>query len=1079
MIERRTTRHLSTALGNLLLALTLAGMHPATGTAVAAPPSARSAAALDGSAAAHPSRAAAKSTAEQLAFFKAKVQPLLAARCFKCHGSKLKKPKGGLRLDSRAAILKGGESGPAAVPGDVKKSRLIAAINYQTFEMPPKSKLPAGEIAILTKWVKMGLPFAKGTQPGDLPNPRVVQSFPLEERKKSHWAWRLIRQPELPPVHNRKWAATDIDRFILAKLEAKGLKPNPPADRRTLIRRAYFDLIGLPPTPKDVTEFANDPAPTRKAFGTVVDRLLKSPQFGEHWARHWLDSVRYADTLGHEFDYPLRHAWQYRDYVIRAFNADVPYDQFVKEHIAGDLLKHPRRHPTLGYNESVIGTGFWFLGEDVHAPVDVKGDEASKINNQIDVFSKTFLGLTVACARCHDHKFDAISTKDYYALHGFLQSSHRNTALLDPHGRIHKAVAEIQKLKRAAEQLLALAPLSPSSRSNPSNRVATGRGAGGEGKSGPGNPAPSPRPSPPQRSRTRINAQRGGEGERTKLFADFNGKTFNGWRPTGFAFGDSPTQPGELDVAAAKPQLLEPGVANSRRYADKLGGVLRSPTFTITHDQILYRVKGENARIRLIIDGYVMDEFSALLFKGCLQKVNTGGKWTWLRQAGDVHRYKGHRAHIELIDDGDGWLAVDEIRFADNGSKAESGRRKADKRPPPSAFRLPPSIDDLLKKIHNIQKSLPAAMPVIAMTDGSSEDEHVFIRGSHKNLGPVVPRRMLEAISGPHQKRITKGSGRLLLAERLLDRSDPFPARVIVNRLWHHLTGRGIVASVDNFGVLGQRPTHPELLDYLAYTFSRHSKSSERSASRTNGSRAPLRKASESRLNGRWSIKAMIRRIMLTNTYMMSSTLNPAEEKLDPQNHLLHRMRIRRLEGEAIRDSILAVSHRLQKTMYGPPVPIHLTRFMQGRGKPGHSGPLDGNGRRSIYVIVRRNFLSPMMLAFDTPIPFTAIGRRNVSNVPAQALILMNDPFVIQQAGLWAKRVLAENGSTPVVNIRSMYETAFARPPSADELKNGLRFLQAQAESSGLKGDVWKTNPQVWGDYAHVLFNVKEFIYVQ
>jgi len=1020
-----------------------------------------------------------KPTAEQLAFFNAKVKPLLEARCFQCHGAKVTEPKGGLRLDSRAAILKGGESGPAAVPGDVMKSRLIDAVNYRTFEMPPKSKLPAGEIAILTKWVKMGLPFSKGSgNPVALP----VAKFPLEERKSSHWAWRPIRKPDLPRVRNRKWATTDIDRFILAKLEAKGLTPNPPADRRTLIRRAYFDLIGLPPTPKEVAEFVNDPAPTQKAFATVVDRLLASPHFGERWARHWLDSVRYADTLGHEFDYPLRHAYQYRDYVIRAFNADVPYDQFVREHVAGDLLKNPRRHPTHGFNESVIGTGFWFLGEDKHAPVDVKGEEASKIDNQLDVFSKTFLGLTVACARCHDHKFDAISTRDYYALSGFLQSSRRNTALLDPHGKIRKAVAEIQKLKREGEKLLRTTAFQ-------------GRRVGDALK---------------RRPRKAV-VQKDARG--TKLFADFNGKTFDGWMPTGYAFGESPTQSGEWEVTVADAAsiradagsvrhgqrraplrkasesrlngvFVEPGVANSRRYAEKLGGVLRSPTFTITHDEILYRVKGENARIRLIIDGYVMDEFSPLLFKGCLQKVDTGGKWTWLRQTGDIHRYKGHRAHIELIDDGDGWLAVDEIRFANDGVNAESGNRKADNCPPPSAFRLPPSVGDLLKKIHAIQKTLPDPMPVTAITDGSSEDEHVFIRGSHKNLGPVVPRRMLEAISGANQKRFTQGSGRLELAERLLDPGNPFPARVMVNRLWHHLTGRGIVASVDNFGVLGQRPTHPELLDYLAFTFSRDSKSdvtvADAASVRNGQRRAPLRKASESRLNGRgWSIKGMLRRIMLTNTYMMSSTPNPAAEKIDPQNLLLHRMRIRRLQGESIRDSILAVSHRLDQTQFGEPVPIHLTPFMQGRGKPKRSGPLDGNGRRNIYIIVRRNFLSPMMLAFDTPIPFTAIGRRNVSNVPAQALILMNDPFVIQQAGLWAKRVLAAKDSTPEARIRHMYETAFARPPSAEELKNGLRFLQTQAESSGLKGNAWKTNSQVWSDYGHVLFNVKEFIYVR
>ncbi|MFQ5734564.1 MAG: DUF1553 domain-containing protein, partial [Planctomycetaceae bacterium] len=305
-------------------------------------------------------------------------------------------------------------------------------------------------------------------------------------------------------------------------------------------------------------------------------------------------------------------------------------------------------------------------------------------------------------------------------------------------------------------------------------------------------------------------------------------------------------------------------------------------------------------------------------------------------------------------------------------------------------------------------------------------------RGNHKTPGPVVPRRMLEAVSGSNQAAIKTGSGRLELARRMLDPSNPFPARVMVNRIWHHLTGKGIVASVDNFGVLGQRPTHPELLDHLASTF----------------------------IADGWSIKRMIRRVMLSNTYMMSSTPNPSAEKADPQNLLLHRMRIRRLQGEAIRDAMLAVSHRLDTTMYGPPVPVYLTRFMQGRGRPRRSGPLDGNGRRSIYIAVRRNFLSPMMIAFDTPIPFNAIGRRNVSNVPAQALILMNDPFVVGQAQVWAKRVLAEKAADPRDRIRRMYEAAYSREPTGDELANGVAFLKTQSQSLGLKPTIGRPTPR-------------------
>lgn len=1068
-----------------------------------------------------------------LEFFENKVRPLLKARCYECHSGESKEIKGGLRLDSRALLLKGGETGPAAVVGKPEKSLLIEAIRYESLEMPPRSKMPAGEVAILVKWVKRGLAWPREATPKSaIP---VAKPFPLEQRKKSHWAWHPIRRPEVPAVGDRKWAPTAIDRFVLARLEAKSLTPAQPAPRRVLIRRATFDLIGLPPTPQEVVEFVNDPAPTDKAFAKVVDRLLKSPHFGERWARHWLDLVRYAESLGHEFDYPLHHAYQYRDYVIRALNADVPYNQFVTEHIAGDLLKNPRRHPQLGFNESVIGTGFWFLGEDKHAPVDVKGEEAAKIDNRLDVFSKTFLGLTVACARCHDHKFDAITTKDYYALAGFLQSSHQRVALLDPHGTIGKRTAELARLKGQGEALLRRQQGSADQKSlqrDVANLLLAARGVL-RGRNVTVDDAAMRFRVDPQRLKRlvgllqskdtdrishpfwlwkqvatgsdvefsrrlrralkRIERAKAGSmrsRERSMLFADFNTKDFRKWRATGFAFGGAPTQPGEWDAATGDASPAIPGVVDSSRFSRKLGGVLRSPTFTLNHDQILYRVRGENARIRLIIDGYVMDAFSGLLFSGATLKINTGGKWVWQRQAGDIHRYQGHRAHIEIIDDGNGWLAVDEIRFVNradptpaenpfeltNIGKVNSAEQLAAayaslivaKSETMTADQITlrraafssglfkpdlgiPGFKAIRTKMQAVDATIPAPMRVHAITDGSSEDEHVFIRGSHKSLGPVVPRRMLEAISGPNQPRLTSGSGRLELARRVLAPENPYPARVMVNRVWHHLFGKGIVGSVDNFGVLGQRPTHPELLDHLA---------------------------SEFRRDG-WSLKRLIRRVMLSNTYRQSSEPNAQAVATDPQNTLRHHMPVRRLESEAIRDAMLAVSGRLDKTMYGPSVPVHLTRFMQGRGRPRQSGPLDGNGRRSLYIAVRRNFLPPMMLAFDTPIPFNTIGRRNVSNVPAQALILMNDPFVIQQAERWAKRVLAGNANSPEDRIRSMYQTAFARPATADEIAKGIGFLKSQAKARGANGDAWQRDPRVWADLCHVMFNVKEFIFLQ
>ena len=335
-------------------------------------------------------------------FFEKRIRPLLVNQCFACHSSD-KKKKGGLLLDSRAAALKGGDTGPAFVPNKPEDSLLIKVIGYEDdVKMPPRGKLSAEQIADMTAWIKMGAPW-----PGGETTATIDTSFDLQKRKE-HWAFQPIKQNAAPHVKDAAWPRNDIDRFILAKLEAKGLQPAKPADKRTLLRRITFDLTGLPPTPAEIDAYLSDESPC--AYESVVERLLASPAYGERWARHWLDLVRYAETYGHEFDVDMAESYHYRDYVIRAFNADVPYDRFVTEHLAGDLLPQPRRHPVEKFNESIQATAFWFLGEEKHSPVDLRVDGADRRDNQIDVFAKTFLGLTVSCARCHDHKFDAILT---------------------------------------------------------------------------------------------------------------------------------------------------------------------------------------------------------------------------------------------------------------------------------------------------------------------------------------------------------------------------------------------------------------------------------------------------------------------------------------------------------------------------------------------------------------------------------------------------------------------------------------------------------------------------------------------
>ncbi len=931
-------------------------------------------------------------------FFEARVRPVLANRCQSCHGGA--KVKGGLRLDSRASALAGGDSGPAVVPGKSGDSLLVEAINYaEELKMPPRSKLPAEEIAVLTRWVEQGAPWPAGATSAD---PGGVRPFDLRERAR-HWSLQPVRDHAPPAVEDAAWPITTVDRFLLARLEAREMRPAGDADRRTLIRRVSFDLTGLPPAPAEVEAFVVDPAPD--AYDKLVDRLLASPRYGERWARHWLDLVRFAETSGHEFDYDIPLAYRYRDYAIRAFNADLPYDRFVVEHVAGDLLPDPRRDPATGANESAVATGFFRLHEGVHSPVDLREDAASKVDNQVDVLGKAFLGMTIACARCHDHKFDAITTRDYYALSGYLASSRHALAFLDPPGRIGPRLAELETIR---DEIAARWPV----------------------------PTGPPRP--------------GAAPGADAIFEDFAGSTYAGWSVAGDAFGRGPTTTGSRRIRGDKVEALPPGVAHSGAISDRLRGILRSKTFPLDRPFVHLLASGKGGRINLVVDSF--EKIRSPIYGDLVHNVDHGDGWKWISM--DVRQWAGHPAYIEIDDgatvdftggtsvlrDGRGWIAVDEIRLADGP-------------PPPVPPGLPPDpiapadrpeeLKSLLARYRAIEAEIPEPTLGQSLADGTGVDVRVLIRGSTKTPGEVVPRRFLEVFAGTSPEASPEGSGRLELARRIADPANPLTARVMVNRLWHHHFGRGIVPSVDDFGAMGRPPTHPELLDHLAARF----------------------------VASGWSVKAIHSLIVTSRAYRMSSRPDPEADRLDPSNELWHRRDVRRLEAEAIRDAILAVSGRLDRTMYGPGVAPHLTPFMEGRGRPGLSGPLDGNGRRSLYLNVRRNFLTPMLLAFDYPTPSSTMGRRNVSNVPAQALTLMNDPFIVEQAKVWADRIRKEPGRSPSEAVETMYRQAFGRPPGDDERSAALAFLDDQAKAYGQPDD-----PRAWADLAHVLFNVKEFV---
>ena len=1044
-------------------------------------------------------------------FFETKIRPLLAGECYSCHSVSAKKLKAKLFTDSLAGILKGGESGPALVPGQPEKSKIIEAVGYknQDLQMPPDSKLTDAQVADLTQWVKLGAPWPKESPPQpSAAGTAMVETFDLQKRKASHWAWKPLSVQTSPAVKNAAWITDPLDAFVLKKLDDKNLVPAAPADKRTLLRRATFDLIGLPPKPEDVDTFVKDESP--QAFEKVVDRLLASPQYGERWARHWLDLTRYAESYGHEFDFSIPNVYRYRDYVIRALNADVPYNQFAIEHIAGDLMEKPRVNPADGLNESVAGTAFYFLGENVHSPVDIRQHQADRFDNEIEVTCKTFLGMTLNCARCHDHKFDALSAADYYAMYGYLKSSRYRQAVLNQ-SVIQTKADELAQLKK---QLFALAL--PELK----KKASEGLGAALEKFK----PAGKLEPTHPLYPLFRVQSTppvqlaekwKGLGAEFDKKAKELNVPSTKGPPDLDLAisFDEAAFQKGPGFVPgteARRPiaELREAGWIGSDSLSRKLQGTARTKSFKIEGPSIHVLAKGQNAIARVVIDNFII--IRSPIYGG-LTKHLKSDKEQWLTF--DVHMWQGHEAYLEFSDstvafpgeesgalDPNGHIAVRDINFS--GAHGRSPSESSDALAWMAAYianheapatlndlvdsfskdvlaaltrveaklesvsssdasllnallesglldlKPSPELEVLVKKYREVEASIPAPIRVPAITDGNGVDECVFIRGNPKLPGPVVPRRFLEALSEPSAlapNKSSEGSGRMELAQRIVDPANPLFSRVMVNRIWHHLFGRGIVASTDNFGKLGEEPTHLELLDFLAQRF----------------------------IQDGYSIKKTIRRTVLSSAYRMASMANPANDaKADPDNKLLAHQRIKRLEGEAIRDTMLTVSGRLDATMFGPSVDVHLTPFMTGRGRPG-SGPLDGAGRRSLYTSVRRNFLSPMMLAFDTPSPFSTMGRRTISNVPAQALILMNDPFVIGQAELWAKRILADKSTDPAQRVTAMYRAAFARDPMESETKSALEFIDEQLKESGA------TELTAWKDYAHVLMNAKEFVFVK
>ncbi len=908
--------------------------------------------------------------------FNRDVRPILAARCFNCHGPDAESRKAGLRLDDPHEAKAARDGHAAIVAGNPAASEVWRRLlsDDPDERMPPKgTPLTAAERDTIKAWIEQGAAYA------------------------AHWSWEPVKQPEAPGVRDGSWPRSDVDRFVLAGLEHVGLAPAARADHATLVRRWSFALTGLPPMAIDGLAAASTPE-------AAIDLLLASPHFGERFGRHWLDLVRYAETYGHEFDYPIPHAWRYRDYVIRAFNANVPYDRFVLEHLAGDALDEPRVDPEWNADVSAIGTGFWLLAQGTHAPVDVAADEAERIANQVDVMTRTFLGATVACARCHDHKFDPIAQRDYYALSGSLKSSARTPAWLDD-GRL-----ESERSARIAARRELAAP-----------------SAGAHGERIHADAAAS-RPEPAARADSAVHAAPAVPADALRVLATFDQPVAEGWTTGGAAFVRLDTERPSIGQRGKAVVSLERAIATSDAGGHALKGWLRSPSFTIDGPYLAHAVRGAGVRIRCVIDGYFLDDHNALLFEGMTQAPDTGGGWAAVVH--DLRRFQGRRAHVEYVDDGGGVIDVAWLAFVPSSELAAM----------PASVPADPSLAAALATID--ARPLPDAIEALVLAEAAAWDDSVHVRGSAKRLGDPVARGAMGALARGMPAPGAVGSGRLELARTLVDGSHPLVARVMVNRIWQHVMGRGLVPTPDDFGALGAAPTHPELLDWLAADFMRD-----------------------------WDIKRLVRQIALSATFAQSDVAGERAEAIDPTNALMHRAHVRRLDAESVRDAMLALAGRLDRSMGGPGVSTHLTEFMTGRGRPGQSGPLDGDGRRSVYLEVRRNFADSFLATFDLPVPTTTVGRRHESNVPAQALAMMNAPLVHELARRWGERAGASSDGSQASVARvaaSMLDEAWGREPTSAEVDRCVAFVQAEGGSS----------PAAWSALAHAILNTKQFLFI-
>ncbi len=1111
------------------------------------------------------------------AFFEAKVRPLLISRCLECHGSE--KPKAGLRLDSREALLTGGESGPAAIAGKPEESLLVEVISYRnTVQMPPKSKLPDTEIATLTDWVRRGLPWPN-SKPAS-PSPATANTSPTDfsDEQKSFWAFQPVTHNNPTSVKNDALVRSPIDRFILAELEANGLMISREADRRTLIRRVTLDLIGLSPTPDEVAEFVTDPA--ADALERLVDRLLASPRYGERWARHWLDVARYADSNGLDENLAYGNAFRYRDYVVKAMREDKPYDRFLLEQIAGDLLVSTDAVQTSGTTadtesfDPLVATGFLCLGAKMLAEDDPVKMQMDIIDEQVDTISRAVMGLTMGCARCHDHKFDPLSTEDYYGLAGIFKSTQtmdtftvvarwHERPLASPEQLRHRdelqqqATAKKQTIEKLRTDTIEVILTEARQHAGDYLLAATREYQLAEQlrAARPRGNTPDPQKIPGAILIEAEDYSRGNVLKDRETYGIGIGVLVNrGETPNFTEYDFDVEQAGrfqfELRYAAAASRPVKVFVNGVRLTSDAAGKVtgswtpetqtwfvegfvslkagrnlirLEQPQFFPHIDKLLLTPIEGNVEIAIEPDEHVEKPAQADTYQ-LLPSLTK--QWTKALEASTsdsksiltawhqyvrnksltidaavpengVARLLGDRQPTSLADLAQRYdqlcssalTAWTQLKATDgNDAKSlpdpvlESARVLLSD--PKGPFAIPADIEasfaaDVVMQLKTDRDELarrealiPKFPETMAVSDSKPENLKIHLRGSHLTLGREVSRKLPRILTQAESQQATSnksnvpmsfeptaGSGRLQLAQWLTRPEHPLTSRVMANRIWQWHFGQGLVRSPDNFGRLGERPSHPQLLDWLASEFSARSESSSKSPHA-------------------WSLKSLHRLILGSTTYRQNTEFNPTAAIADPENRLLWRFHRQRMDVEVLRDSLLQLSGQLDETPAGSLLPTANRSYVTSTANVNPA--VYNSNRRSIYLPVVRSAIYEVFIAFDFADPSTLAGQRDQTTVAPQALFMMNSGFVLDQVRSLAGQLLTQQNLNTAARIRTMYQMAYGREPTEAEVSRAVGYLDRIIASMDQPGQSTSDlELRAWTSLCRVILSANEFLYVE